>query len=918
MALLGLGWPWSRGPRARVRQRGQGGMRPRGRLGPRVDDLEGRLLLSGLPGSWAPRGIGGGSVLVAPQISPFDPREMYVSSELGALLYSSDAGGSWRPVDFRQVQSDIQQGQVQFTEDPSIRYVIDETSGTWNGYYGNAPAKSTDGGVTWQHLANDPTHASAFRLLADPSDHNRLLLSNFNELFMSRDGGATWASVFATSDSNNGLHIAGAFFDGPNIDVGTGKGLLVSTDGGASFRVSNAGGLPAGQGILALSGAKQGGVTRLFAVTRSAGEIYAGVLGSDTRGDEAVYTLDVGQGGWKPSMNGIAPNTYPTFAGAAVGNVNVAYVAGITNGLPSVYKTSDGGASWASVLLPQNNQNVSTGWVGSGGDLSWYWSGEAMGLAVDSADPSHLAVTDFGFAYASDDGGANWRQLYEAPADQNPAGAPTPRGKAYHTDGLNNSVAWDLNWADPKHLIVGMTDIRGAVSADGGQTFSSNFSGLYLNTMYQSVTQAGTGVVYAATSSVHDMYESNRLDDTFIDTGTGSIVFSTDKGTIWQPLHDFGHPVVWVATDPSHPNRLYASVVNSTQGGVYVTNDLQDGAASVWTRLAAPPRTQGHPLDIRVLNDGTLVATYSGRLAGSPPALTDSSGVFVSTDGGRSWADRSDARMRYWTKDLVVDPNDPSQSTWYVGSYDGWGAARGNGGLYRTTDRGLTWTRFLGGNNVNSVTFSPTDPGVAFVTTEGQGLWTSSDIRSAQPTFTQDPNFPFAKPERVFFNPYDPSEVWVTTLGNGLYVGSVPNTPTVPLQYDFGTGASPVAAGYTQVTGATAYDPARGYGWVSGSVAGYDTGSGTALGRDLNFVNNGTARFAVALADGTYDVTLTVGNGTAAALEGAPAVSLGGGAWLPNTSTTRVTVVGGLLTVDLAGVGGSQATVMGLVIAPAT
>ena len=81
-------------------------------------------------------------------------------------------------------------------------------------------------------------------------------------------------------------------------------------------------------------------------------------------------------------------------------------------------------------------------------------------------------------------------------------------------------------------------------------------------------------------------------------------------------MHDFGDPVVWVTLDPNNPNRLYASVVHSTNGGIYVSNDIQNGAASTWTRLATPPRSEGHPFNIQVLADGTLVATYSGRRYG--------------------------------------------------------------------------------------------------------------------------------------------------------------------------------------------------------------------------------------------------------------------------------------------------------------
>src|SRR5262249_57878854 len=136
---------------------------------------------------------------------------------------------------------------------------------------------------------------------------------------------------------------------------------------------------------------------------------------------------------------------------------------------------------------------------------------------------------------------------------------------------------------------------------------------------------------------------------------TGWVLFWTNLGVSWQTLHDFAHEVAGVAADPTNANRFYAAVVNSSSaiGGIWVTNNLSAGSASTWTKLTNPPRTQGHPFNIVVLNDGTLVVSYSGR-RDSAGAFTASSGVFVSTDGGQTWADRSDAGMLYWTTDVVI------------------------------------------------------------------------------------------------------------------------------------------------------------------------------------------------------------------------------------------------------------------------
>jgi hypothetical protein len=176
---------------------------------------------------------------------------------------------------------------------------------------------------------------------------------------------------------------------------------------------------------------------------------------------------------------------------------------------------------------------------------------------------------------------------------------------------------------------------------------------------------------------------------------------------------------------------------------------------------------------LHVLNDGTLACTYSGRRNGDG-SFTNSSGVFVSTNGGSAWMDRSHTNMYYWTKDIVLDPYDPGQSNWYVGVFSGWGGApNGKGGLFRTTNRGQTWTRLILSDRVTSCTFSPANSNELFFTTETEGLWYSSNIRSGSPTFTQVASYPFRQPERVFFNPYRPDEIWVTSFGHGLRMASL-------------------------------------------------------------------------------------------------------------------------------------------------
>jgi len=208
-----------------------------------------------------------------------------------------------------------------------------------------------------------------------------------------------------------------------------------------------------------------------------------------------------------------------------------------------------------------------------------------------------------------------------------------------------------------------------------------------------------------------------------------------------------------------------------------MTDNVNLGAASTWTELPAPPRTTGRAFVLQVLSDGGLVASYSGdvsRVAGSD-VFAASSGVFYMADPTvqKTWLDRTGPGMQFWTKDVVIDAHDAQQNTWYAAVFSGWANANNVGGLYRTTNRGQSWTRIYASYRVESITQSPTNPNRAYLTTEADGLWETTDLGSAAPTFVQDPTFPFRHPVRAIFNPTDPThqEVWIGSFGGGLRVG---------------------------------------------------------------------------------------------------------------------------------------------------
>ncbi len=719
---------------------------------------------------WSSRGVGGGGSLYSPSINPANTDEFYVGCDMSGLYHTTDFGSSYALMDFRRIQGG-HDARVRYTNNPAVRYCIT--------YAGDLaiPVRSTDGGVTWSPLPGNPDSTEVtYSISADYNNPGRVIISYYGSIQSSTDGGTTFVQVHTAHNSGSGVTVGGAFFDGNNVYLGTNDGLLVSSNGGASFAVSPVGGLPGGERIFSFAGARKGNALRFFCLTADSSAIYAGIAGSDYWGFmKGVYVLDGGAPAWVPRTGGITQGAdYPMYVAMAQNDTAVAYIGGGSSaGAPDIMKTTNAGALWSHVFVSANNQNIFTGWSGDGGDRGWGYGECVFGLEVASGDAGRVLFTDFGFVHRTSDGGATWHEAYLSPGDENPPAHTTPQGRNYHGSGLEVTSCWQLFWAGPSDLFACFTDIEGIRSTDAGATWSFHYSGRNANTMYRIARDPFTGSLYAATSNVHDMYESTRLQDAQLDVADtqGKIKRSTDNGATWTDVHIFGHPVFWLEPDPASSGTMYASVVHSTLGGVYCTNDLQDGPSSVWTKLPSPPGTEGHPASLAVLKDRSLVCTYSGRRA--PAGFTPSSGVFVYAPGTGSWTDVSDPGMRYWTKDIVIDPADTSQKTWYVGVFSGWGGPpNGLGGLYRTTNRGKSWTRINALDRVTSCAINPAVPSEAYITTETNGLWHTTAIGAATPAFLNDGAYPFRQPERVFFNPYRAGEVWVTSFGGGLMAGS--------------------------------------------------------------------------------------------------------------------------------------------------
>jgi photosystem II stability/assembly factor-like uncharacterized protein len=442
--------------------------------------------------NWGPLALTTNPTLSDCAVDPTDPSMVYALARSfdpirsGQLFKSIDAGRTFSVVGAGLPQLNYANAVKVAPTNAQTVYVLDW--GTSAGLY-----VSSDGGINFEALRNPPTFV--YRVYPHPTEDGTLVVLAANGLFISTDGGTTFAQA------GSGLPLAAGHlaFDPiePSVVYASAgvDGLFRSIDGAGSF--VHLDGL--GEDQLRGAGVNTVGVSRAGAEDRAV--VYAGTALGPFRSDDDGQTFVRIRNGYRGTqVNDLAVDAagrllvatinsagvfrssstgiYQILSGTLSGQVNTSLTGiaaapddaevcvvgayGSRPGEGGIFRTTDGGGSWTRAAIP--------------GDPLFGF----LRIAFAPSDSSrvYVAATYPGGLYRSNDGGLSFTRLSFA--------------------GLG-AIAVDTH--DPNLLYVGSSSDAGALfkSTDGGVTLqqlgaSGNFVALALDPQRPQVIYAGRRV----------------------------------------------------------------------------------------------------------------------------------------------------------------------------------------------------------------------------------------------------------------------------------------------------------------------------------------------------------------------------------------------------------------------------------------
>ena len=593
----------------------------------------------------------------------------YLGAANGGVWRSEDGGFTWLPLTDRLGISSIGDLRLNPLNSNTVWCGTGDANATLDGYDGTGLYVSRDGGFNWLYRGlRETAHIAA--VAVSPADTNRIYVGAMGKAF--------------TTDPNRG------FYRSLNGGLTWTRTLYVSDSTGVSDIAVN----PAHPDTIYCSTWER--VRRLR---------YRRAFGAEC----AVYRSADGGATWTKIVNGLPP------AGDNLGRIAIAVApsrpsriyASVTSGAISgytglgLYRSDDGGETWNRVdagaahhnafggfswyfgMLEVNPYDPDDVWVGGvrllhatdGGtslnDVTGSLHVDQHALWIDPADPTHVYLGNDGGFFAQS--GGSWQQAFDLPITQFYAGTVDP--------------------ANVNKVLGGAQDNGTSKTESGAPGWSQILGGDGFQCM---VNPPGTGNILAEWQYCCDEGGLRRS------TNNGASYVATSG---WSVTDRYNWNTPFVAS-PMNTNTMIAGsqrVYKSTNTGVAwapVSGDLTSG-----------PGAQ--------VNYGTITTVaISPADSNLYLAGTDDGHVWRSQTGGATWEEITAGLPAAYVTHVTADPVDPQVV--YV-THSGFGEDQHDPRVFRSTNRGTSWTSISGNlpdAPVNDLIVDPLATGTLYAGTD--------------------------------------------------------------------------------------------------------------------------------------------------------------------------------------------------------
>jgi uncharacterized protein (TIGR03437 family) len=568
-----------------------------------------------------PQPIGGGSNPAAGSvltlaIDPHSNCTVYAGTYVGKLWKTTDCGQTWFPLSDSGPLVQIQSISL----DPVVSntlYILDA----------GVIYESSDGGATWTELspviADTTQGCSGDAFAIHPSISGTWLIAEYctksktSSIYRSADGGTTWTQVLTMNGEITDLQFNAAY-----------AGYAYA----CGFQTSGTG--PESSGTVS------------FVISSDTGNTWTSAIGSGSTSPPSTLTgLFFVALAAAPS----APKSVYVRTESVSPTVTIPSLGGIPSLAITLFKTTDGGATWSNLNFPIDPQDPRTPSL----------------LAVHPTN-ANLVFAGGLYLYRSMDGGSTWQR-----ADS------SSLGMGLHVD---------------NHAMV--------FTPDASRAYESNDGGVWTSSQYLAPTIDWTNL--NATFGTAEFYPGLSIDPTNPNRGFGG---TQDNGTLmytgtlgWMDAGVCGDGLATVI-NPIEPNVVYAlcntGIYRSTAGGLPGTwveqRSLQSFAATSLVVDPANPATLylGGTNLYQSLDNGNsfhqLGPTFFDTIVSIAIAPSDSNTVIVADASLHAWVTTNalSGTSSAWTQhpfslkedalltdvlQIVIDPQDPAKVYASVGN----------------------------------------------------------------------------------------------------------------------------------------------------------------------------------------------------------------------------------------------------------